>query len=187
MTISPRKRPGLLTRERALQRLRRRWQTFQQGFQPLGRGWQTLQRVLRPVLTQAERGTSSLELALVMPVLLTLIVGTVDFGRATMMGNMASEAAREGARVASVQVSWANATQGTVPSGVTTTVTAAARRHTGGLDQPLNVAVTTGVDASTLVGPWVQVTVTGTYRPVAASFLHLGNIPVRATSRMYLQ
>jgi Flp pilus assembly protein TadG len=49
-----------------------------------------------------ERGQALLELALILPILLMLIVGITEFGRAWMMLNVLSGAVREGARVASV-------------------------------------------------------------------------------------
>src|SRR6186713_1001142 len=51
----------------------------------------------------AERGTSTLELALVAPIFLALILGALDLGQAVVLYNMTSEAAREGARTAIVQ------------------------------------------------------------------------------------
>ncbi len=46
----------------------------------------------------AERGTAIVELALVLPVLLLLVFGTIDFGRAIYINTALANAARDGAR-----------------------------------------------------------------------------------------
>ena len=51
---------------------------------------------------QGERGQSVLELALILPILLMLILGISEFGRAWMTMNLLTGAVREGARMASV-------------------------------------------------------------------------------------
>jgi len=50
----------------------------------------------------AEKGQSLVEFALVLPVLIVLLMGLFDFGRAILAYNTVSEAARNGARVAIV-------------------------------------------------------------------------------------
>ncbi len=49
-----------------------------------------------------EKGQSLLELALILPILLMLVAGITEFGRAWMTLNVLSGAVREGARIASV-------------------------------------------------------------------------------------
>lgn len=49
-----------------------------------------------------ERGQSALELALILPILLMLVVGIAEFGRAWMTVNVLTGAVREGARLAAV-------------------------------------------------------------------------------------
>lgn len=51
-----------------------------------------------------ERGQSLVEFALLIPIMLVLVIGTAEFGRAWMMRNILTGAAREGARVASVAI-----------------------------------------------------------------------------------
>jgi hypothetical protein len=51
---------------------------------------------------EGERGQSILELALILPVLLMLVLGISEFGRAWMTLNIMTGAVREGARIASV-------------------------------------------------------------------------------------
>jgi len=48
------------------------------------------------------RGQSALELALILPILLMLVLGIAEFGRAWMTLNVLTGAVREGARIASV-------------------------------------------------------------------------------------
>ena len=52
------------------------------------------------------RGQSLVEFALVLPVFLLLVFGLIDVGRFVYTGSVLSQAAREGARVGSVEASW---------------------------------------------------------------------------------
>jgi len=52
-----------------------------------------------------DRGSAAVEFALVMPVLLVLVLGIVEFGRAYNVQTTVSAAAREGARVMALQSS----------------------------------------------------------------------------------
>ena len=62
--------------------------------------------VLRPgsrstrVPLRHSRGATLVEFALVMPVFVTLLLGIVEFGRAMMVNQLVTEAARQGARLA---------------------------------------------------------------------------------------
>jgi len=51
---------------------------------------------------RAEAGTALIEFALVLPILLVLAMGMIDFGRAFHMKGLLDQAAREGARIAVV-------------------------------------------------------------------------------------
>jgi len=55
-----------------------------------------------PVKALSERGQALVELALLLPILLLLVVGSIEFGRAFYLKNRAINAAREGARAAVV-------------------------------------------------------------------------------------
>ncbi len=48
----------------------------------------------------ARRGAAMVEMALVLPVFLMIILGIIEFGRAMMISNLVTNAAREGARMA---------------------------------------------------------------------------------------
>ena len=52
--------------------------------------------------SQAERGTATVEFAVVLPLLLLIIFGILEFGRIMMVVHMLNSAAREGARVAAL-------------------------------------------------------------------------------------
>lgn len=51
---------------------------------------------------QGERGASTVEFALVLPALMLIIFGIIEFGRVFMVHQMLNSAAREGARIASM-------------------------------------------------------------------------------------
>jgi hypothetical protein len=58
---------------------------------------------------RASRGQGLVEFALVIPVFLAILFGLVDLGRFVVTDNILSQAAREGARLASVEASWIGA------------------------------------------------------------------------------
>ena len=62
------------------------------------------------VLGLGSRGQSLVETALVLPIFLLILFGLVDVGRLVYTNSMTSQAAREGARLASVQARWIGAT-----------------------------------------------------------------------------
>ena len=55
-----------------------------------------------PTTLRNQRGQAVVEFALVLPLLLALVFGITEFGRAWMTNNIITSAAREGARVAVV-------------------------------------------------------------------------------------
>lgn len=57
-------------------------------------------------VARREKGQSLVEFALLLPVFLLIVVGITEFGRAWMTKNMLTGAAREGARVAAVQLTF---------------------------------------------------------------------------------
>jgi Flp pilus assembly protein TadG len=60
-----------------------------------------------------ERGAAAVEFALLLPLLLLIIFGTIDFGRALNAQITLTQAAREGARLASIGDSYAAVQTGT--------------------------------------------------------------------------
>jgi Flp pilus assembly protein TadG len=99
---------------------------------------------------RGERGQAMVEFALVLPILLTVVWGCIEFGRAYWTYQQLSAAVSEGARTAAVSRSVA------FPS---TTVTTAVRNAAPNLTAS-NLTVTT---TSTPWTPGQSVTVTGTY------------------------
>ena len=92
------------------------------------------------------RGQALVELALVLPILLLIMMGIFDFGRAVFAYNSLSNAAREGARVAIVDQ--------TVTGGVPVGATEAANQATGlGLDPSDPAAVQVSYLLPDLSGP----------------------------------
>jgi Flp pilus assembly protein TadG len=59
-----------------------------------------------------QRGQTLVEFALVIPVFLVLIFGLIDGSRLVFMNSTLSQAAREGARQASVEASWVGSAEG---------------------------------------------------------------------------
>ncbi len=119
------------------------------------------------------RGQSLVELALALPVLLLLLLGTIDLGRAffdyIQMRNGAFEGARYGARL----------------PGDTAGITAAVMTH--GVPSDSNVSVSTTGDCTSVGGNCtVTVTVTRTFQPISTSFLNhyfgLGNFNLRSSA-----
>jgi Flp pilus assembly protein TadG len=60
----------------------------------IGRIWNSLRRY--------DRGSAIIETALVLPILLLVVFGITEWGRALMTTNILNQAAREGARIAAV-------------------------------------------------------------------------------------
>ncbi|MGH2466874.1 MAG: TadE/TadG family type IV pilus assembly protein [Candidatus Limnocylindrales bacterium] len=56
------------------------------------------------------RGQSLVEFSLILPIFLLVVFGLIDGGRFVYMNSVLSQAAREGARVASVEASWLGST-----------------------------------------------------------------------------
>ena len=57
----------------------------------------------------SERGAAAVEFALVLPILLTLVLGTIEFGRAYNVQISLTHAARETARTMAITNNWTNA------------------------------------------------------------------------------
>ncbi len=98
---------------------------------------------------RARRGAAMLELALVLPIFLTLTVGLIEFGRAFMVQQMLTAAAREGARY------------GSLPGIGNAEVEDRIRNYlsSGGIDTNVQIDVTPENLDSARSGTQVQVTV----------------------------
>jgi Flp pilus assembly protein TadG len=79
------------------------------------------------------RGATAVEFAIISPVIFMLVLGLVEFGRGLMVQHLLNNAARQGARVGTIEgkatsditTAVTNALQGQSTTGITTTVTVA--------------------------------------------------------------
>jgi Flp pilus assembly protein TadG len=106
---------------------------------------------------RGQRGQALVEMGMVVALFVALVVGTIEFGRAWMIANMITHAARDGARIGATA-------QGRGAGG---TITSTSSIQTQVLDDIRNVTPTTGLTVNvtqpTISGiPMVQVRVTGT-------------------------
>lgn len=159
------------------------------------------------------RGQSLVEFALVIPIFLLLLFGLIDGGRLVYQHSVLSQAAREGARLASVEASWIGSTDAgcgsangpTCPASATalkTDVVAAANRMITPFATVTSADVFMRCDASggTPTGNWTgstcssnasgnvaSVRVTGTFRPITPVLSQLvGNVAMSAATSMVI-
>ncbi len=133
-----------------------RWLSPLSSLRPAARSGHTPPRAV------PRRGAVAVELAVVAPVLLVLVIGSIEFGRAMMASNLLTTAAREGARVAALP----NKDSNDVRDAVVNELSAAAIpvNRTSDIEILVNGAAK---DASTAIsGDLVQVTVTVAYQNV---------------------
>lgn len=71
-------------------------------------------RRFRPLSSSDRRGAAAVEMAIVLPVFFMVVLGIVEFGRAMMVGQLVTNAARYGARI--------SAFDGSTNTDVTTSV-----------------------------------------------------------------
>jgi Flp pilus assembly protein TadG len=100
-----------------------------------------LQRRKRPI----RRGAALTEAAIVLPVFLTMALGTIDLGLAVFQNHQVSEASRQAARIASVHGSLA-------PSGWNGGIWGTAAYSSGPLNAASDIKATTLVNAGAFTG-----------------------------------
>jgi Flp pilus assembly protein TadG len=109
---------------------------------------------------RARRGTAAVEFAVIAPIMMTMILGIIEFGRAMMVLETLNNAARSGARAGAL----AGDANTDISSAVTTALT------NSGINNP-SVAITVNgqaVDASTAVsGDSIGVSVSVPYSQVS--------------------
>jgi Flp pilus assembly protein TadG len=150
-------------------------------------------RPLRGITERRCRGSVTVEMALVLPIVLLFILGVFEYGRYLMTVQIFNNAAREGARyaIAHLQpVTINGVTYGNATSDVTGKVTGV----TGGVtlaSQNINVYASDSLGNN--VGAWtaaqagqsVTVQVTGNYQVAVTAFLNLpSTIPVNIRATM---
>jgi Flp pilus assembly protein TadG len=135
---------------------------------------------------RVRRGTTSVEVAMVLPICLVLMFGLFDFGRVLMVRQVVDNAAREGARFATV--STASVTTAAVQSVVTNFLAGQLPSNAATIQVYL-VNPATGANlgdwTTAQLGQAIAVQVTATYQPMLSRFSLLpGNVPVNATAIM---
>jgi hypothetical protein len=158
-------------------------------------------------------GQSLVEFALVFPIFMLLLFGLIDGGRLVYQHSVLSQAAREGARLASVEASWIGASDpGCGSSGgpvcpasanaLKTDIISAANRMIAPFASVASADVFLRCDPSggTPTGAWTgstcasnatgsiaSVRVTGTFRPLTPVLAQLvGNVPMSASTSMVI-
>src|SRR5437868_13300327 len=87
------------------------------------------------IFAKSDRAAAMVEFAIVLPILLLIVFGIVDFGRALYMANKLTSAVREGARLASTQIS-PDPTVAASKTAVTNAVTAYVQAISAGAAAP---------------------------------------------------
>jgi Flp pilus assembly protein TadG len=125
---------------------------------------------------RSDRGQALVETGIIIVLFVTLVMGTMEFGRAWYISNMVTHAARDGARVAST---WPTRTGGTISSTDTTTIQNQVQAQ---LTSTLGATGLTATLTQTVVGtvPTVQLRVHGT---ILYLFRLVPNVPSFAVDR----
>ena len=122
--------------------------------------------MVRAMTGSRRRGATVVEAALVMPLLVLLILGLVEYGWLFLKANQISDAAREGARTAT----FVGATQASVQSAVKAQMAAAGFN-------PITVQVAVAPTNLETVGAGEPVTVTVTVSYASLSLVHAALVP----------
>lgn len=88
----------------------------------------------------ARNGAAVVEMAVVLPVFVTIMLGIIEIGRGMMVGQLVTNAAREGARLATMT--------GTTNAQVTSTVSTFLQNSTGASSSNVTVTITNSNAAS---------------------------------------
>jgi Flp pilus assembly protein TadG len=121
-----------------------------------------------------ERGAAAVEFALVLPILVVILLGIVDFGLEMNSQAIIANAAREGARTASLGGTAAEATTAaTNASGSLLNVSASNPTVTVACLKPGGAACASGYDTNRESGGTVVVTVSYTYTWISPTILGL--------------
>jgi Flp pilus assembly protein TadG len=141
-----------------------------------------------------ERGAAAVEFALVLPILVAILLGIVDFGLQINSQAIIANAAREGARTASLGGTEAEAVNAAKNasssvlniSGTNPTVTVGCRMPA--VAPAIGAACPSAYDTSKTAGGTVVVKVTYTYYWISPVILGLpGSTPILKTSEMRIE
>jgi Flp pilus assembly protein TadG len=113
-------------------------------------------------------------MALILPIIMLMLIGIIEFGRLLMIQQIITSAAREGGRIAVLP----SADESEVRDKVTSVI------HNGGLDVGKASIAVSGIRGGT--GATTNVTVTYPFNSLLLTFIHsnLTTITVRASSSM---
>jgi Flp pilus assembly protein TadG len=100
---------------------------------------------------RSERGAALLEMALTLPLLLLVCVGILEFGRAYQTWQVLTNAAREGARIAVLPGSTADAVTGRVQQYMVAGQLPKASLATVVIDQNVSISIGTGTATASQV------------------------------------
>lgn len=132
-----------------------------------------------------DAGQGLVEFALTLPILLLLLIGTVDVGRGFQAYVSLGSAAREAAREAAVHGADSPTPWG--PTANDANVVTAVRGRIAGI-RTEDVAVTSSwPSGSNAAGQEAVVNATYTFRPIALAFLGGVSMPMSATTRARIQ
>jgi Flp pilus assembly protein TadG len=107
---------------------------------------------------RSERGQALVETGIVIVMFVMLVMGTIEFGRAWMVSNMITHAARDGARLAAT---WPTRTSGAISSTDKTTIQNQVQTEMANvLGSPTGLTATVSQTTAGII-PTVQVEVTG--------------------------
>jgi Flp pilus assembly protein TadG len=140
--------------------------------------------VTRKLRRWRDRGAAAVEFALIVPALILLIFGSIEFGLAVQARTVVGNAAREGVRVLSLSNSVSDSKQavttalGGISGAATATVVVSCKTPAGA------TCTAGGTDAQGNVG---TVVVTLTYTGVTGMFPQLTNATLTASSYMRIE
>lgn len=128
-----------------------------------------------------ERGQTLIEFAITVPLLLILLVGTVDIGRALLAYNSIDNAVRDAAREAAVHGRGASVPWG--PTANDVRVRDLVRARAVGVVAQQLVVTSSWPDGNNASASEVVVGASYTFRPVAAELIGNFTIPMSASTR----
>ena len=143
-------------------------------------------------MIRGERGQSLVEFALILPILLILLVGLFDLGRAVMLSETLNAAVREGTRHAIVNGALAPSPLGPAtlitPPAADNSATTVIRRYATGINSTITITMT-WPDGNSNRGSEVTVNATTPFTPILSQVFTGGGLAVtlRAGSTMVIQ
>lgn len=131
-----------------------------------------------------QRGTTIVEMAVVAPVVLILLIGTMDLGIAVYAYNTMAEAARAGTRYAAVHGSKAKKQAG--PAANDPEVEKTVRAYAPGVIASDLTVASSWPDGDNEPGSRVTVTVNYDYRPATTWIIGFTKLKLGSSSTMYI-